>query len=76
MATLVANTTVRDKGGFPVVLTAGSEVPEWAEGLVGDHLLTDNQKVTKHASGKSGDVEPAGESPDFTKPASKRRRNS
>lgn len=73
MATLVANTTVRGENGFPVVLTAGSELPEWAEGLVGEHLLTGGVKKPAKTAVKSEPVDSG--SPDFTKPAPKRRRS-
>lgn len=73
MATLVANTTVRGKNGFPVVLTAGSALPDWAEGLVGEHLLTDVAKKPAKSTAKSEPVESG--SPDFTKPVTKRRRS-
>ena len=42
MARLVSNTTVQRPGVLgPVVLMAGDEVPGWAVGLVGEHLLAD-----------------------------------
>ena len=45
--------------GDPVFLPAGSEVPEWAEGLVGDHVL---ESGSGPASGPaSGSDAPDGE---------------
>lgn len=40
MARLAVNVVLaHPNGGEPAVLLAGSDVPEWAEGLVGDHAL-------------------------------------
>lgn len=40
VATLRESTVLTRPGEVsPTVLLAGSEVPEWAEGMVGDHLL-------------------------------------
>lgn len=38
MATLNGNVVVRDERGEIVVLLAGTEVPEWAQAQIGDHL--------------------------------------
>lgn len=72
MAVLVANTTVRGEDGFPVVLTAGSDVPSWAEGLVGEHLLSEPAKKASTAPAKEAPVDEG--SPDFTQPAKRGRR--
>ena len=43
MAKLIEGTVVPDpKTSEPVHLVAGSDVPEWASGLVGAHLLADD----------------------------------
>ena len=43
MAILTANTVVvGPSSGVPVALLAGSEMPEWAAGIVGEHLLADD----------------------------------
>ena len=40
MPILAATTVLTPPGEFvPVTLQEGTEVPEWAEGMVGDHLL-------------------------------------
>ena len=40
MATLTATTVVtHPDSGQPVALIAGDALPDWADGLVGDHLL-------------------------------------
>lgn len=42
MATLTENVILRDPStGAPTSLLVGSELPEWAEGLVGGHVLTE-----------------------------------
>jgi hypothetical protein len=42
MATLIENTVVvNPETGQPVLLAATGELPDWADGLVGDHLLSD-----------------------------------
>lgn len=44
MAKLSANTTLLREDTLEVVsLAAGDEVPDWATGLVGDHLIEDEQ---------------------------------
>ena len=51
----VLNATVHVRHGFTAVaLLAGSEVPEWAEGQVGDHLLTEVAAIEVE-SAPSGD---------------------
>ena len=43
MPRLVASKVVMDpEKSSPVVLAAGDELPPWARGLVGGHLLTDD----------------------------------
>ena len=45
MATLTGTTVVRHPDTLaPVVLAAGAELPEWAAGLVGDHLIDSGGK--------------------------------
>ena len=40
MATLTATTVVsHPESGQPVALIAGDALPDWADGMVGDHLL-------------------------------------
>ena len=78
MPKLIANTTVLD-GFVAKVLLAGEELPEWAVGLVGEHLL-DEAPAPEPAHVEDDDEqddEPATVSsgePDFTKPAPKRGR--
>lgn len=43
MPRLIASTVVLNpETSAPVVLAAGDELPPWARGLVGGHLLTDD----------------------------------
>lgn len=37
MRVLTVNVCVSGPDGVPVVLPGGSEIPEWAEGQIGDH---------------------------------------
>lgn len=40
MATLSGNTIVtHPETGAPTVLLEGEEIPDWADGLIGDHLI-------------------------------------
>lgn len=40
MSTLIATTVGRHPdSGQPVALRSGDAVPDWAEGMIGDHLL-------------------------------------
>lgn len=40
MPKLIGNTILaHSETGEPVVLLAGEDVPEWAEGLIGEHLI-------------------------------------
>lgn len=40
MANLSGNTIVtHPETGSPVVLLEGEEIPDWADGLIGDHLI-------------------------------------
>lgn len=44
---LIANTIVtHPQTGTPVLLAGGGDLPDWAEGLVGDHLLDKPSKST------------------------------
>ncbi|NNG36940.1 hypothetical protein [Nakamurella aerolata] len=38
MAAVTETVVVRGQDGSPHVIHAGSEIPEWAEGQVGDHV--------------------------------------
>ncbi|GAB3304276.1 hypothetical protein EK0264_03725 [Epidermidibacterium keratini] len=57
MAKLKATVIVRNpKTGAVTALLAGSAVPDWAEGLVGDHLLEQERKApAKRPAPKSDD---------------------
>ena len=53
MAKLNANTTVMRPDTLAVVtLAEGDEVPDWAEGLIGDHLIED-EKPKRAASSRA-----------------------
>lgn len=76
MPKLTATTTVLD-GFIARVLHAGQELPDWANGLVGEHLLdespaTEAEPVEAEPEGEPTPVEAGGE-PDFTKPAPAKR---
>lgn len=78
MPKLIANTTVLD-GFVAKVLLAGEELPGWAVGLVGEHLLDESPAPEPEnvEDDDEQDGEPAAASsgePDFTKPAQKRGR--
>ena len=50
MATLTGTTVVRHPDTLaPIVLAAGAELPEWAAGLVGDHLIDSGEDVPAEA---------------------------
>lgn len=65
MATLTGNAVIRDPAtGSPAVLLAGEEIPDWATGLVGDHLIegsaeaeSEDADVLPPTSGKGSGVE-------------------
>lgn len=57
---LTRNVALR-RGGNPVVLTAGSEVPDWAVGLLDDNVLEGDDDQTVGEPGGGDAVEPAGE---------------
>lgn len=58
MAKLNANTTVMRPDTLEVVtLAEGDEVPDWAEGLIGDHLIED-EKPKRAASSRAKATEP------------------
>lgn len=58
MAKLNANTTVMRPDTLAVVtLAEGDEVPDWAEGLIGDHLIED-EKPKRAASSRAKATEP------------------
>lgn len=53
MAKLNANTTVMRPDTLEVVaLAEGDEVPDWADGLIGDHLVED-EKPKRAASSRA-----------------------
>lgn len=59
MAKLNANTVVKKPDGLDVVvLMAGDDVPEWAAGLIGDHLLAG--PVTSPSDSGAGGTEESG----------------
>lgn len=48
---LAANTVLtHPESGLPVVLREGETVPEWAIGLLGDHLVAEEPEQTKPAT--------------------------
>ena len=56
MAKLIEGTVVPDpKTSEPVHLVAGSDVPEWASGLVGAHLLAEDATEPEAGEGKAVD---------------------
>ena len=48
MATLTGTTIVM-RDGTPVVLAAGDQLPEWAVGMVGNHLLDEPAEAKTEA---------------------------
>ena len=58
MAKLNANTTVMRPDTLEVVtLAEGDEVPDWADGLIGNHLIED-EKPKRAASSRAKATEP------------------
>ena len=58
MAKLNANTTVTRPDTLEVVtLAEGDEVPDWADGLIGDHLIED-EKPKRAATSRAKATEP------------------
>lgn len=58
MSTLSATTVLAHPGsGEPFVLLAGSEVPDWAVDMVGDHLIADAETDTDTDTEGDGDTE-------------------
>ena len=58
MAKLNANTAVMRPDTLEVVtLAEGDEVPDWADGLIGDHLIED-EKPKRAASSRAKATEP------------------
>ena len=51
---LTAGVIVRDPGGRLTFLSTGTQLPDWADGLVGDHVLTDRSPF---AAAKQDSVE-------------------
>lgn len=52
MPKLALSTVVTHPGtGVPVVLHAGDEVPEWAAGMVGDHVLDKPKPAPRRKEG-------------------------
>lgn len=55
MPKLSANTILQEPGTFqPTVLYAGDEVPDWATGLLGDHLLETETEAMRAAVNRTG----------------------
>ena len=70
MAKLIANTTVTKEPGQPVILHAGDELPEWAEELVGAHLLDESiEDAEEQDDVEEEDAAEETSDIDFTKPA-------
>lgn len=68
--TVVVNPTTYQ----PEVLLAGSDLPDWADGLVGDHLLAEPDQaepdpVEPEPSPAESEPEPAPAEPEPVKPA-------
>ena len=58
MAKLNANTTVMRPDTLEVVtLAEGDEVPDWADGLIGDHLVED-EKPKRATTSRAKATEP------------------
>ena len=58
MAKLNANTTVMRPDTLEVVaLAEGDEVPDWADGLIGDHLV-EHEKPKRAATSRAKATEP------------------
>ncbi|HEY9265502.1 MAG TPA: hypothetical protein VIQ11_12950 [Mycobacterium sp.] len=52
MATLSGNTILaHPETGIPTVLLAGEDVPDWAEELIGDHLIAKAAEMGTDADG-------------------------
>jgi hypothetical protein len=51
---LTAGVIVRDPGGQLTFLSTGTELPVWADGLVGDHVLSDRSPF---GAAEQGNVE-------------------
>lgn len=58
VARLAENTVLTGPSGSSVSLLAGDEVPSWAEGMVGDHLLAVSASVSAPKV-ESTDLDPA-----------------
>lgn len=54
MAQLNSNTVVtHPETGSPVVLLSGEHVPDWAEGLIGDHLIDSADEELEKPAGNA-----------------------
>jgi hypothetical protein len=54
MAKLNSNTVVtHPETGAPAVLLSGEDVPDWAEGLIGDHLIEDADEELEKPAGNA-----------------------
>jgi len=54
MGVLTGTTAVtHPESGAPVVLHEGTELPDWAEGMVGEHLLDEEKRKPAARSRKS-----------------------
>lgn len=60
MGSLADNTVLtHPETGVPISLLKGQEIPDWAEGLVGDHLIAQDQLATDtQATSPAGDEMP------------------
>lgn len=55
MGRLTDNTVLTRPGTVDVVaLAKGDEVPSWAEGLIGDHLIEQGEEKPKRAPQRAG----------------------
>ena len=62
MAKLNANTTVMRPDTLEVVTLAEcDEVPDWADGLIGDHLIEDEKPEPKRAPAHKAAAKTSGE---------------
>lgn len=79
--TLIAHVSLWAANGDLVALAPGDELPEWAEGLLGEHCFAPDEAAAKPEDPDAGDereVKPSPKSepaaPDFTAPAPRRGR--
>lgn len=59
MPKLKENTLLTKPGTLDLVsLSAGEDVPDWAVGLIGDHLVVEDEKPKRAASSRAKATEP------------------